>query len=55
MIVATDLWNFLIHPDMEPTSSTVVEEVFSAGVRALRLAVITRKMSYGAQSHRGPL
>jgi transposase len=46
------LWTFLDHPDVEPTNNAAVDEVFSAGVRALRPAVIHRKLSYAVQSQR---
>ncbi|MBM5817428.1 MAG: IS66 family transposase, partial [Cyanobacteria bacterium K_Offshore_surface_m2_239] len=41
------LWTFLDHPDVEPTNN--------AAERALRPAVIHRKLSYGVQSQRGAL
>jgi hypothetical protein len=53
--VAPALWTFLDHPDVEPTNNAAVGETFSAGVRALRPAVIHRKLSYGVQSQRGAL
>ena len=40
-------------PGVEPTNNAAVDEVFSAGVRALRQAVIHRKLSYGVQSANG--
>ena len=45
--VAPALWTFLDHPDVEPTNN--------AAERALRPAVIHRKLSYGVQSQRGAL
>ena len=48
--VAPALWTFLDHPDVEPTNNAAVGETFSAGVWALRSAVIHRKLSYGVQS-----
>ena len=45
--VAPALWTFLEHPDVEPTNN--------AAERALRPAVIHRKLSYGVQSQRGAL
>ncbi len=41
------LWTFLDHPDVELTNN--------AAERALRPAVIHRKLSYGVQSQRGAL
>jgi hypothetical protein len=49
------LWTFLEHPGIEPTNNAAVDEVFSAGVRALRPAVIQRKISHGVQSAKGAL
>jgi hypothetical protein len=55
------LWTFLEHPGIEPTNNAAVDEVFSAGVRALRPAVIQRKItglpsnSRGVQSAKGAL
>ena len=43
--VAPALWTFLEHPEVEPTNN--------AAERALRPAVIHRKLSYGVQSQRG--
>ena len=40
--VAPALWTFLNHPEVEPTNN--------AAERALRPAVIHRKLSYGVQS-----
>ena len=45
--LAPALWTFLEHPDVEPTNN--------AAERALRPAVIHRKLSYGVQSRRGGL
>ena len=45
--VAPALWTFLNHPEVEPTNN--------AAERALRPAVIHRKLSYGVQSQRGGL
>ena len=45
--VAPALWTFLDHPDVDPTNN--------AAERALRPAVIHRKLSYGVQSQRGAL
>ncbi len=45
--VAPALWTFLEHPEVEPTNN--------AAERALRPAVIHRKLSYGVQSRRGGL
>jgi len=45
--VAPALWTFLERPDVEPTNN--------AAERALRPAVIHRKLSYGVQSQRGAL
>ncbi|MFM7640115.1 MAG: IS66 family transposase [Cyanobium sp.] len=45
--VAPALWTFLDHPDVEPTNN--------AAERALRPAVIHRKLSYGVQSQSGSL
>jgi len=45
--VAPALWTFLDHADVEPTNN--------AAERALRPAVIYRKLSYGVQSQRGAL
>ena len=45
--VAPALWTFLEPPDVEPTNN--------AAERALRTAVIHRKLSYGVQSQRGAL
>jgi transposase len=45
--VAPALWTFLENPDVEPTNN--------AAERALRPAVIHRKLSYGVQSQRGAL
>ena len=45
--VAPALWTFLERPDVEPTNK--------AAERALRPAVIHRKLSYGVQSQRGAL
>jgi hypothetical protein len=53
--VAPALWTFLNHPEVEPTNNAAVGEAFSAGVRALRPAVIHRKLSHGIQSQRGGL
>ena len=53
--VAPALWTFLDHPDVEPTNNAAVGETFSAGVWALRPAVIHRKLSHGVQSQRGAL
>ena len=55
LMVEPTLWTFLDHPDVEPTNNAAVGEAFSAGVRALRPAVIHRKLSYGVQSQRGAL
>ena len=41
------LWTFLDHPDVEPTNNTAE--------RALRPAVIHRKLSFGVQSQSGAL
>ena len=55
------LWTFLEHPGIEPTNNAAEDEVFSAGVRALRPAVIQRKItglpsnSRGVQSANGAL
>jgi transposase len=55
------LWTFLEHPGIEPTNNAAVDEVFSAGGRALRPAVIQRKItglpsnSRGVQSANGAL
>ena len=49
------LWTFLEHPGIERTNNAAVDEVFSAGVRALRPAVIQRKISHGMQSANGAL
>jgi transposase len=45
--LAPALWTFLEHPEVEPTNN--------AAERALRPAVIHRKLSYGVQSRRGGL
>jgi transposase len=45
--VAPALWTFLKHPEVEPTNN--------AAERALRPAVIHRKLSYGVKSQRGGL
>ena len=45
--VAPAFWTFLEHPGVEPTNN--------AAERALRPAVIHRKLSYGVQSRRGGL
>ena len=45
--VAPALWTFLDNPEVEPTNN--------AAERALRPAVIHRKLSYGVQSQRGAL
>ena len=47
LMVEPALWTFLDHPDVEPTNN--------AAERALRPAVIHRKLSYGVQSQRGAL
>ena len=49
------LWTFLDHPGLDPTNNAAVDEVFSAGVRALRTAVIQRKISHGVQSATGAI
>jgi hypothetical protein len=55
------LWTFLEHPGIEPTNNAAADEVFSAGVRALRQAVIQRKItglpsnSRGVQSRQGAI
>ena len=49
--VGPALWTYLQHPELvAPRTNAAVEEVFSAGGRALRAAVIHRKLSYGVQS-----
>ena len=53
--VAPALCSFLDQPEVEPMNIAAVAEVFSAGGRALRPAVIHRKLSYGIQSQRGGL
>jgi len=45
--VAPDLWTFLDSPDVEPTNH--------GAKRALKSAVLHRKLSYGVQSQRGAL
>ncbi len=45
--IAPDLWTFLDQPDVEPTNH--------AAERALRPALIHRKLSYGVQSQSGVL
>jgi transposase len=45
--VSPAFWTFLEHPGVEPTNN--------AAERALRPAVIHRKLSYGVQSRRGGL
>ena len=40
---------------MEPTNNAAVDKVFSAEVRALRPAVIHRKLSLGVKSQRAGL
>ncbi len=53
------LWTFLDIQGIEPTNNAAVDEVFSAGVRALRPSVIQRKIrdlpsnSHGVQSRQG--
>jgi len=49
------LWTFLEIQGIEPTNNAAVGEAFSAGVRALRQAVIHRKISHGVQSAQGAL
>jgi transposase len=48
--MAGGLWTFLKSKGIEPTNNAAVDEVFSAGVRALRQSLIQRKISHGAQS-----
>jgi hypothetical protein len=47
------LWTFLETRGIEPTNNAAVDEVFSAGLRALRQSVIQRKISHGVQSRQG--
>lgn len=49
------LWFFLDHPGLVPTNNAALDKDCSAGVRAMRPAVILRKVSLGVQSARGPL
>ncbi|MCP9899416.1 transposase [Cyanobium sp. Cruz CV13-4-11] len=55
------LWTFLETHGVEPTNNAAVDEVFSAGVRALRQSVIQRKIrdmpsnSHGVQSASGAI
>ena len=49
------LWTFLNIEGIEPTNNAAVDEVFSAGVRALRQSVIQRKISHGVQSRQGAI
>ena len=51
--VADGLWTFLKFKGIEHTNNAAVDEVFSAGVRALRQSVIQRKISHGVQSRQG--
>ncbi|WP_259719747.1 transposase [Synechococcus sp. CS-1328] len=53
--VADGLWTFLEIEGIEPTNNAAVDEVFSAGVRALRHSVIQRKISHGVQSRQGAI
>ncbi len=53
--VADGLWTFLEIDGIEPTKNAAVDEVFSAGVRALRQSVIQRKISHGVQSRQGAI
>ena len=43
--VAPALWTFLDYSEVEPTNNAAVDEVFSPRVRALRPAVIHRKLN----------
>ena len=51
--MADGLWTFLTIKGIEPTNNAAVDNVFSAGVRALRRSVIQRKISHGVQSRQG--
>ncbi|CAK6686862.1 hypothetical protein [Synechococcus sp. CBW1107] len=53
--VADGLWTFLEIEGVDPTTNAAVDEVFSAGVRALRPSVIQRKISHGVQSTSGAI
>jgi transposase len=53
--VVDGLWTFLEVEGIEPTNNAAVDEVFSAGVRALRHSVIQRKISHGVQSRQGAI
>ncbi len=53
--MAPALWTFLDNPEVDPTNNAAGGEAFSAGVRALRPAVIQRKLSYCVQYQRGAL
>jgi hypothetical protein len=49
------LRTFLENPGIEPTTNATVDKVYSAGVRALRPAVIQHKITRGVQSADGTL
>jgi hypothetical protein len=49
------LWTFLEIHGFESTNNAAVDEVFSAGVRALLQSVIQRKISLGVQSASGAI
>jgi hypothetical protein len=49
------LWTFLETCGIEPTNNAAVDEVFSAGLRALRQSVIQRKISHRVQSRQGAI
>jgi transposase len=49
------LCTFLETRGIEPTNTAAVDELFSAGVRALRQSVIHRKISHGVQSRQGAI
>lgn len=49
----TALWTFLAHPDVEPTNNATADDVCPGDIRALRSAVIGRKLSLGVPSEWG--
>ncbi len=55
LVLADGLWTFLEVEGIEPTNNAAVDEVFSAGLRALRQSVIQRKISHVVQSRQGAI
>ena len=53
--LADGLWTCLETRGIEPTTNAAVDEVFSAGVRALRQWVIQGTISHGVQSRQGAI